>query len=239
LVERSHYSSLGKGRFGAALAFSLLAHVLPVTLLARIYLAESAADKAVFSVIGLPSNVRHQPQAAKPPLATSSTPIVSNVQRVSKAEKPMTPPTSTSMRVRETESVPQPRTYFSSQQVDQPADMLVPLDPSFFSDDFTLSGSVVLEVAVNSVGSVDRIDVLSTKGDDGRFKTRIIEWLQNKRFNPARKDGKPVDSLFRFELNLERVEKPFEGVPDWPPPGHLPKLDAKGNPIPDRPPVRH
>ncbi len=126
-----------------------------------------------------------------------------------------------------------PKEYLTPQDVDQPAELLVPLDPSFFSDDYSLAGSVTLDVAVNSGGDIDRIEVVSAKGDDGRFQAKITEWLRDKRFNPARKAGKSVDSFFRFELNLAKVDRPFEDVRAGPVPGHLQKLDAQGNPIPD------
>jgi TonB family protein len=230
LVEKAHYSSLGKGRLGAALAVSLLAHALPVLVLARVYLVEPVV---VNHAIDLPADASRP--VLTPEVRARADAAVKEARAVQKIMQPAPPSILPPAPAAHAAFAPQPKIYFSAQQVDQLADMLVPLDPSFFSDDYTLSGSVILEVAVNSSGTVDSIDVVSAKGDDGRFQSRIIEWLKSKRFNPARKDGKTVDSLFRFELNLEKVDKPFEGVPAWPPPGHLPKLDSKGNPIPDGP----
>jgi Gram-negative bacterial TonB protein C-terminal len=237
LAGHNHYSSIGRGRFGAALAVSLLAHALPAMLLGRIYLAEPTfAPRTVFTVVELarqefnPNRLPQlsgvsadsAPKVKEPPVVRSAKPSES------KSQEPLFVQTEKQV------VVGPPKVYFSAAQLDQQPDLLVPLDPSFFSDDYGLSGSITLELAINSAGTIDRIEVVSVRADE-KFREKIIEWLRDKRFNPARKDGKPVDSLFRFELDLAQVDKPFEGIPMWPMPGHLPKLDARGNPIPDGP----
>ncbi len=121
--------------------------------------------------------------------------------------------------------------YLTASQVDQPADMLVPLDASFFTDDLTLSGKINLDIAVNENGYVDHIEVVSSRGPDGRLLTRMLNWLKDKKFNPARKEGKPVPSMLSFEFSLNKVENPFIDIPQGLPRGYRPPFDARGNPI--------
>jgi Gram-negative bacterial TonB protein C-terminal len=134
-------------------------------------------------------------------------------------------------------SIPEPQitfdasTYLTASQVDQPADMLVPLDASFFTDDLTLSGKINLDIAVNEKGTVDHIEVLNSRGPDGRLLARMLTWLKDKKFNPARKEGKPVPSILSFEFSLNKVENPFSNIPPGLPRGYRPPLDARGNPI--------
>jgi Gram-negative bacterial TonB protein C-terminal len=215
----------------------LLAHVFPAMFFGRYYLIESATRQPVVytlvDAVIAPAVKRLAP--LPPPVVVNVSPKLLPIPKV-EAVAQLAEVTAVPLPVVSPAPFPNvviPKQYLAPQEVDQPAELLVPLDPSFFSDDYSLSGSVTLDVAVNSGGDIDRVEVVSAKGDDGRFQAKITDWLRDKRFNPARKAGKPVDSLFRFELNLAKVDRPFEDVRAGPVPGHLQKLDARGNPIPD------
>jgi hypothetical protein len=129
--------------------------------------------------------------------------------------------------------------YLTSDQVDQPADLLAPMEASLFADDFTLTGTLTVQIGVNARGGVDTFEILEAVGDEsGRLRERMTTWFKDKKFNPARKGGKPVASVFRFSFNIERLDEPFKDVPVWPPPGYRPPLDAKGNAVwPAAPPI--
>ena len=144
--------------------------------------------------------------------------------------KPLLPITETRAQ---TPPLPDSETYLSSADVDQQADLLVPIEPSLFADDFTLSGSLILQIEVNARGGIDRFEVLdsATDGHNLKLAKRLTEWFKDKTFNPARKDGYPVPSTFRFNFNIGRDDDPLKNTPNWPPPGYRPKLDSKGNAI--------
>jgi Gram-negative bacterial TonB protein C-terminal len=166
------------------------------------------------------------PAAIKPELVE-----IKPEQRIASAEPQASAPSTTQTP----EPLPQltfdASAYLTASQVDQPADMLVPLDASFFTDDLTLSGKINLEIAVNEKGTVDHIEVTDSRGPDGRLLARMLTWLKDKKFNPARKEGKPVPSILSFEFSLNKVENPFSNIPPGLPRGYRPPLDARGNPI--------
>jgi hypothetical protein len=135
--------------------------------------------------------------------------------------------------------IPDTETYFTAAQVDRQADLLVPMESTFFSDDSTLEGALTLQIAVGENGKIDRFEILDEPNEaNRRLRERLTEWFRDKKFNPARKEGKPVPSIFRFNFRIGRQSDPYKDVPSWPPPGYRPPLDARGNPVlPGRPPI--
>jgi len=75
----------------------------------------------------------------------------------------------------------------------------------YASGDFAV-GACVPHVDVNEQGSVDRVSVVRPRIADPRVTTRIVEALQDERYQPARACGRPVP--FRMAVSFVHCPVP-------------------------------
>lgn len=126
-----------------------------------------------------------------------------------------------------------PDYFFLGNEVDYRAEMLLPMDMSWFDDEFALSGSLKMSIYVREDGSVDRIELLNTVDVSGALREKLLPLLQMATYSPAVKNGKPVNSIKTMEFDLVARADP-KTYTSKTLAGFRPKLDAKGNIAPNQ-----
>ena len=120
--------------------------------------------------------------------------------------------------------------FYKSAEVSHIAQLQLPLEGVMFSEQLTLSGRLVLDIAVSDLGKVVNIDVVEASDPSGALRARMLPLLRSAPFSPAYKDGKPVNSVRRVEFTLGIVTgDPSLGFNATVSPGFRPKMDERGN----------
>ena len=106
--------------------------------------------------------------------------------------------------------------------------MLLPMDLSWFEEDYALSGSLKMDIFVRKDGTVDRIELLNIVDVSGALRERLLPLISGSSYSPAMKNGLAVNSIKTMELDLAaRVD--LKTITTKTLAGYRPKLDAKGN----------
>ncbi len=120
--------------------------------------------------------------------------------------------------------------FYKTSEVSHIAQLQLPLEGVLFSDELSLSGRLVLDIAVSDQGKVVNIEVISASDPSGALRARMLPMLREAPFTPAYKDGRPVNSIRRVEFTLGVVlEDPTLGYKSSIPPGFRPNMDERGN----------
>jgi len=120
--------------------------------------------------------------------------------------------------------------FYKSSEVSHTAQLQLPLEGIQFSDELSLSGRLVLDIAVSDQGKVVNIEVISASDPSGALRARMLPMLKEAPFTPAYKDGRPVNSIRRVEFTLGIVlEDPNLGYKSSIAPGFRPRMDERGN----------
>ena len=120
--------------------------------------------------------------------------------------------------------------FYKSSEVSHIAQLQLPLEGVLFSDELSLSGRLVLDIAVSDQGKVVNIEVISASDASGALRARMLPMLREAPFTPAYKDGRPVNSIRRVEFTLGIVlEDPTLGYKSPIAPGFRPRMDERGN----------
>ena len=128
------------------------------------------------------------------------------------------------------------QTFYKSSQVSHVAQLQLPLEGVLFSDELSLSGRLVLDVAVSDIGKVVNIEVVEASDVSGALRAHMLPLLRDAPFTPAYKDGKPVNSVRRVEFTLGLViDDPTLGFKSSVSPGFRPRMDERGNIAKDQP----
>ena len=187
-----------------------------------------AASATVFSLIDFPAGV---------PAMLSREPVVT------RAEAQPTVPALIAKPIQNGDAnseIPTPKknleleqttlTFYKSAEVSHIAQLQLPLEGVMFSEQLTLSGRLVLDIAVSDLGKVVNIDVVEASDPSGALRARMLPLLRIAPFSPAYKDGKPVNSVRRVEFTLGIVTgDPSLGFNATVSPGFRPKMDERGN----------
>jgi hypothetical protein len=120
--------------------------------------------------------------------------------------------------------------FYKSSEVSHVAQLQLPLEEALFSGERSLSGRLVLDIAVTDQGKVVNIDVISASDPSGALRERMLPMLMQAPFTPAYKDGRPVNSIRRVEFTLGIVvEVPDLNAKPGVAPGFRPRMDERGN----------
>ena len=120
--------------------------------------------------------------------------------------------------------------FYKSAEVSHIAQLQLPLEGVLFSDELSLSGRLVLDIAVSDQGKVVNIEVISATDASGALRAHMLPMLREAPFTPAYKDGRPVNSIRRVEFTLGIVlEDPTLGYKSSIAPGFWPLMDERGN----------
>ena len=65
-----------------------------------------------------------------------------------------------------------------------------------------INGKVILQAVINTDGSVDEIEVLYCNPDDPRLSESAIRAVRRWRYEPARKNGKPVAIYWQINIDF-------------------------------------
>lgn len=126
--------------------------------------------------------------------------------------------------------------FYKSSEVSHVAQLQLPLEGMLFAEELTLSGRLVLDIAVSDLGKVVNIEVVEASDPSGALRSRMLPLLSSAPFAPAYKDGRPVNSIRRVEFTLGMViDDPTLGFKATVPPGFRPKMDERGNVLKDQP----
>lgn len=126
--------------------------------------------------------------------------------------------------------------YYSSSEVSHLAQLQLPLEGIQFSDELTLSGRLILDIAVSDTGKVVSIEVVEASDASGLLRARMLPLLRSAPFSPAYKDGRPVNSVRRVEFTLGIVsDDPTLGFNSSVSPGFRPQMDERGNILKNQP----
>ena len=125
---------------------------------------------------------------------------------------------------------PPSATFYKSSEVSHLAQLELPLEGVLFADDLSLSGHLVLDIAISNVGKVVNIEVVEASDVSGALRARMLPLLKDAPFSPAYKDGIAVNSVRRVEFTLGLVlGDPSFGFNSPVSPGFRPRMDARGN----------
>ena len=126
-----------------------------------------------------------------------------------------------------------PDFFYRAAELDLRAEMLLPMELAWFEEQFSLSGSLKMELYVRADGKVDRIELLNVVDVSGALRETLLPLLQSAKFVPATKNGQSVNSIKVMEFDLAaRIDpKTYTAVTL---PGFRPKLDVKGNIAPNQ-----
>ena len=125
--------------------------------------------------------------------------------------------------------------FYKSSEVSHIAQLQLPLEGVMFSEELSLSGRLVLDIAVSDLGKVVNIDVVEASDPSGALRAHMLPLLRSAPFSPAYKDGKPVNSVRRVEFTLGVVTgDPSLGFNATVSPGFRPKMDERGNVLKDQ-----
>lgn len=99
---------------------------------------------------------------------------------------------------------PSPKRYLSSSEVDEratPLEMaaLVYPERAYLN---RIAGTVRLRIYISAEGRIDKADVVAAT-PAGHFEQAAIDAVQRSRFQPARKDGRPVPSQKLIEVEFD------------------------------------
>lgn len=126
--------------------------------------------------------------------------------------------------------------FYKSSEVSHLAQLQLPLEGVLFSEALSLSGRLVLDIAVSDLGKVVNIDVVDASDASGALRAYMLPLLREAPFTPAYKDGKPVNSVRRVEFTLGIViDDPTLGFNSAVSPGFRPRMDARGNILKNQP----
>ena len=123
--------------------------------------------------------------------------------------------------------------FFTANEVDYRAEMLLPMEMTWFDEEFALSGSLKMNIYVLADGTVEKIDLLSTADVSGALREKLLPLLQMAKYSPAIKNGKPVNSIKTMEFDLAARPDP-KTTSETTLAGFRPKLDGKGNIAPNQ-----
>ena len=205
----------------AALHFTLLVSV-------DVKSSSQAEDSAkVFSLVDLPSP---QPTAAPREMVAF---------RADRAADPAVGDAKTKLESDKRSAIPLPDkelsierspVFYTSSEVSHIAQLQLPLEGVLFSDDLSLSGRLVLELAISDKGKIVNIEVVEATDASGALRAHLLPLLRDAPYTPAYKAGKPVNSVRKVEFVLGVVTgDPTMGFNSSVSPGFRPKMDERGN----------
>ena len=120
--------------------------------------------------------------------------------------------------------------FYNASEVSHVAELQLPLEGVMFSEELSLSGRLILDIAISDLGKVVNIDVVEAIDASGALRARMLPLLRDAPFAPAYKDGKPVNSVRRVEFTLGIViDDPTKGFNSTISPGFRPRMDERGN----------
>ena len=126
--------------------------------------------------------------------------------------------------------------FYTSSEVSHLAQLELPLEGVLFSEELSLSGRLVLDIAISDLGKVVNIEVVEASDASGALRARMLPLLREAPFSPAYKDGKPVNSVRRVEFTLGIViGDPALGFNSSVSPGFRPQMDERGNILKNQP----
>ena len=126
--------------------------------------------------------------------------------------------------------------FYKSSEVSHIAQLQLPLEGVQFSEELSLSGRLVLDIAVSDLGKVVSVEVVEASDVSGALRAHMLPILRDAPFTPAYKSGKPVNSVRRVEFTLGIVlDDPSLGFKSSVSPGFRPPMDARGNNLKDQP----
>lgn len=124
--------------------------------------------------------------------------------------------------------------FYKSSEVSHGAQLQLPLEGIQFSEELSLSGRLVLDIAVSDLGKVVSIEVIEASDVSGALRAHMLPLLKNAPFTPAYKSGRAVNSVRRVEFTLGVVlDDPSLGFNSSVSPGFRPPMDARGNTLND------
>ena len=120
--------------------------------------------------------------------------------------------------------------FYNSSEVSHLAQLQLPLEGVMFSEELSLSGRLILDIAISDLGKVVNIEVIEASDASGALRAHMLPLLRGAPFSPAYKDGKPVNSVRRVEFTLGVViDDPALRFTATVPPGFRPQMDERGN----------
>lgn len=126
--------------------------------------------------------------------------------------------------------------FYKSSEVSHLAQLQLPLEGVMFSEELSLSGRLILDIAISDLGKVVNIEVIEASDVTGALRAHMLPLLRGAPFSPAYKDGKPVNSVRRVEFTLGVViDDPAVRFTATVPPGFRPQMDERGNILKNQP----
>ncbi len=121
-----------------------------------------------------------------------------------------------------------PEYFYRANDLDYRAEMLLPMEMTWFEDQFALSGSLKMSIYVRKDGTVERIDLLNIVDVSGELREKLLPLIYAAKFKPAAKRGEAVNSIKTMEFDLSARDDPKDTTLSTLA-GFRPSLDAKGN----------